>query len=52
MSNLAIKKGQNADELRRKKVMARKTQEQINKSKAADHKNENTDQTKSVAQTS
>jgi len=41
VSNLAIKKGQNADELRRKKIMARKTQEQINKSKAADTKSEN-----------
>lgn len=49
MSNLAIKKGQNADELRRKKIMARKTQEQINKSKAADTKSENNaDATKSV----
>ena len=51
---LAVKKGQTADELRRKKIMAKKTQEQINKAKAADHKNENSEggATKSVAQTS
>lgn len=52
MSNLAIKKGETADELRRKKIMAKKTQEQINRAKAADHKNENSENTKSAAQTS
>ncbi len=45
MSNLAVKKGQTADELRRKKVMAKKTQEQINRQKKA-AENQNADATK------
>ena len=35
---MANKKGSTADELRRKKVMAKKTQEQISKSKQAEQK--------------
>jgi hypothetical protein len=45
VSNLAIKKGQTSDELRRKKIMAKRTQEQINRSKAAVTEN-NTDASK------
>jgi len=47
VSSLAIKKGNICDELRRQKVMAKRTQEQINKSKAAENENtSNTDATK------